>query len=294
MREGSKFHALSSFLKPDGEFRHRPVMNHHSSAENPALSAANSYSSYRRIAAKLKGLPRRVAAPSFVIPDTVGANCHFLEGLFPEVGLCLFETDSCLAYGDQDLPPDLPGLNLDYHVHLPLDLPWAQGAEAAAQATLDLVTKTAFLNPRFYVLHPPGTTGELERFCTLWHNAGLQNRDLLLENIEGNDLDALLGVSGDLGLSLCLDLGHMLSYEQQFLLRVADWNRVRMLHVNAPGKSSRHEALTSLGPEGKILLQALLEHSRPETTVMLEIFGEQGLFDSAALLAQWMEQWKLV
>lgn len=268
-------------------------MNHRPRAGNPAFSAGHAYPSYRHLAAELKGLPRGLAAPSFVLPDTVGANCRFLEGLFPEVGLCLFETASCLAYGDEDLPPDLPDLDLDYHVHLPLDLPWDQGAGAAARAALGIAQRTDFLAPRLYVLHPPGTRQELERFCGLWQDAGLDCRDLLLENIEGNDLSALLDAAGDLGLSLCLDLGHMISYEQQFLARAADWERVRLLHVYAPGNGSRHEALTALDPCGQGLLQSLLQRSRPETTVMLEVFGEQGLFDSAQLLTQWMDQWNL-
>ncbi|MBU1003931.1 MAG: hypothetical protein KKE73_15575 [Proteobacteria bacterium] len=268
-------------------------MNHHTSAGNPAFSAGHSYPSYRRLGAELKGLSRRVAAPSCVLPDTVGANCRFLEGLFPEVGLCLFETASCLAYGDHDLPPALADLDLAYHVHLPLDLPWDLGTDAAAQAALGIAQRTAFLAPSLYVLHPPKTRQELERFCHLWQDAGRRCDDLLLENIEGNDLAALLDAAKNLGLSLCLDLGHMLSYEQQFLARAAEWERVRMLHVYAPGNGSRHQALTALDPDGQALLRDLLRRSAPQTTVTLEVFGEQGLFDSASLLAQWMDQWNL-
>jgi len=265
-------------------------MTPNTAAGNPAEST-DRHPSYRRLAAKLKALPRRVAAPSCVIPDTAGANCRFLADLFPEVGLCLFETASCLAYGEDDLPADLAALPLDYHVHLPLDLPWAEGPAQAARAAVALAGRTAYLAPRAFVLHPPATAGELEAFVAVWSGAGLAPADLLLENIEGNDLAGLMEPSKGLGLSLCLDLGHMISYEHEFLARIADWERVRMLHVYAPGIGSRHAALTALDDRGQKLLRTMLERARPDAVLTLEVFGEQGLLDSAALLMQWMEEW---
>ena len=75
-----------------------------------------------------------------------------------EVGIVLFETAGSLAYTEADLPPDLAGLPLTYHVHLPLDLPWQDGPNGA-QATWDIVRRlvaiTDYLSPNAYVLHPP-------------------------------------------------------------------------------------------------------------------------------------------
>jgi hypothetical protein len=69
----------------------------------------------------------RLAAPSCVIPDRVGPNCRALSPLVGEVALMLLETAGCLDYDQRDLPADLPTLNLAYHAHLPLDLPWSDG-----------------------------------------------------------------------------------------------------------------------------------------------------------------------
>lgn len=97
---------------------------------------------------------RTIAAPSWVVPDTLAANCRFLAGRVDEVGLLFFETKACLAYTRQDLPPDLAGLPLAWHVHLPLDLPW-HDPEETARVCLALMDKAAFLGARRAVLHPP-------------------------------------------------------------------------------------------------------------------------------------------
>lgn len=268
-------------------------------AGKPAKYAGlTSCPSYRPLGQKLKSLPYTVAATSFVIPDTVAANCQYLQGFFPEIGLCLFETKGCLAYTKADVPPrPIPGLR--FHAHLPMDLPWDKGPKAAAQAALAVLAKVDHLQPRPFVLHPPATANELMEFVHVWEDQGLAPADLLLENIKDRDLRPHLPLVEDLGLGLCLDLGHMLSYEQQFLLQEAPWPRVAMLHIYAPeptstGYGSKHVSLGQLSPVGQELLGNMLCKLRQGSTITLEIFQEQGLLDSAKALVQWMTAWNLV
>ncbi|WP_051445261.1 cobamide remodeling phosphodiesterase CbiR [Desulfocurvus vexinensis] len=245
----------------------------------------------QRAGKRLTRAGRPWAAPSFVVPGTVGENCRFLAGLAPEVGLLFFETQACMAYGPQDLPPELAGLGLRYHVHLPLDLPWERGVAAVWAVVRALVDKAAFLAPWGYVLHPPGTVRELEALVGLWTGHGLDPAALLLENVRGNDLTALLAPSAALGLSLCLDLGHLMAYNQPIPELARDWQRVRMLHLCAPGPGGRHRPLAELDGAGRALLARLVAATGPRAVLMLEIFDAPGLFASAALLADWMEQW---
>ena len=98
--------------------------------------------------------PAPVAAPSFVLPGNIVENVRFLAGRVEEVALCFFENAACLAYTEQDLPPDLRDLPLRWHVHLPFDLPWPEKASAAAcRPALDdvqrLLEKIARLELRF-------------------------------------------------------------------------------------------------------------------------------------------------
>lgn len=245
----------------------------------------------QRAGARLTRIGRPWAAPSFVVPGTAGENCRFLAGLAPEVGLLFFETQACMAYGPQDLPPELAGLGLRYHVHLPLDLPWERGVAAVWAVVRTLVDKAAFLAPWGYVLHPPDTVDELAKLAALWAAYGLDPAALLLENVRGNDLAALLAPSAALGLSLCLDLGHLMAYNQPIPELARDWRRVRMLHLCAPGPGGRHRPLAELDGAGRALLARLVAATGPRAVLMLEIFDAPGLFASAALLADWMEQW---
>ncbi|GFM37750.1 cobamide remodeling phosphodiesterase CbiR [Desulfovibrio psychrotolerans] len=241
---------------------------------------------------------RTIAAPSWVVPDTLAANCRFLAGRVDEVGLLFFETKACLAYTRQDLPPDLAGLPLAWHVHLPLDLPW-HDPEETARVCLALMDKVAFLGARRAVLHPPqpcrmsqeaagGNSGgraefsgsaeagkacaggmcsdtvaageesaaafaarsgrALEIFARLWRGTGRDTRDCLLENVRGADLTDVWPVIEAQDYGVCLDTGHVLSYGQHGLLGMPGLReRLRMVHLNAPGVVNQGGASSSAG-----------------------------------------------
>ncbi len=229
-------------------------------------------------------MPFCLAAPSFVRPGTVAENCTFLAEKVDEVGLVFFETKACLAYDENDLAPWLADLDLSYHVHLPLDLPWDQGIDAAFEVIAALAAKVGYLSPTAWVLHPhplaPPALVEA-RFTKL----GIDPADVLLENIEECDLTEIWAEILATSLSVCLDIGHVLAYSQHSLTRLPDfWQRVRMLHAYAPDPRhpSRHTALTLLDLEGRKLLRYALKSLIPGTVVNLEIFNENDLIASLA------------
>ena len=135
----------------------------------------------------------------------------------------LLETRGCLEYDELDLPADLPGLGLGYHAHLPLDLPWKDGPAAVGDVIFALEQKIAFLRPRGYVLHPP-EPGDLSGL--LRHRPGLASK-LWLENTREGDLCELWDEIGALGLGVCLDVGHMVSYGQERVMDLPGFFRAR-------------------------------------------------------------------
>lgn len=226
----------------------------------------------------------RLAAPSCVIPDRLGPNCRALAPVVGEVGLMLLETESCLAYDHRDLPDDLAELGLSYHAHLPLDLPWGDGS--AATILTSLTQKISFLRPHSFVLHPP-QPGTLPQLVA-------SNPDfapvLCLENTGRSDLSDLWGEIHDLGLGVCLDLGHLVSYGQENMLCLPGiFDRIRILHVYGGESGRGHAGLDAL-PDPSVLKE-ILQRVRPDCVLVVELFSMNKLLDSLALLRSWLDAW---
>lgn len=229
----------------------------------------------------------KLAAPSFVLPGTVAENARFLAGRVEEVGLCCFETAGCLAYTAADLPVDLAALPLRWHVHLPVDLPWEEGADAAAVAALTVFDRVAYLSPRVAVLHPPAqcpaqaAREALAAFAVRWRASGAP--PLLLENIRGCQLTEL---GADFlrrhGLGVCLDVGHLLGYAQDELLTSGLPERAALIHWSAPGPASgpgrdRHLPLPALTEGQRAVALGLLRRFSPVAAHLMEVFDWPGV-----------------
>lgn len=228
----------------------------------------------------------RLAAPSCVIPDRVGPNCRVLSTLVREVALMLLEAQGCLDYDERDLPPDLPVLGLACHAHLPLDLPWEDGPQAVAGVISGLEQKIAFLGPRGYVLHPPAP-GLLSGLLAC--RPDLASR-LWIENTGLSDLTEVWDEMGALGLGVCLDVGHMVGYGQERIMRLPGFfDRVRILHVYGGESRRGHEGLERLpDPE---MLRGILRQVRGDETLVVELFSLPELERSLALLRSWLVRW---
>jgi len=193
------------------------------------------------------------------VPGTAADNALQLEGRVPEIGLCFFETDTCLAYGDGDIPPaGLRGWDQDvhpgpmrYHVHLPADFDWKrQKPSAIAETAFAVFAKARRLAPATAVLHPPadmdGTHAStlLHGFIQAWRR--LSPARILLENIRGAplvDLDTdLFGIDG---FGVCLDAGHLIGYRQDALLGSPLPRQAEIFHWSAPGGGDRGASAAS-------------------------------------------------
>lgn len=230
--------------------------------------------------------PFTVAAPSFVIPAGAADNSRFLADYFPEVGLLFFETEACLQYSSSDLPTDLADLPISWHVHLPLDLPWEQGLDVVWDKLARLMDKAAYLSPNAWVLHPPTVPDMLLPLAGRFRDVGIEPAGVLLENVDDSDLCALWPEAREGGYSTCLDLGHILAYDQFPVLNLPGlWETVQMLHVYAPIQGSgRHTGLRALDEAGEKLLGDVLSRFQG-STLTLEVFNEAEIFDSLDLLA---------
>ncbi|WP_051364013.1 cobamide remodeling phosphodiesterase CbiR [Oleidesulfovibrio alaskensis] len=247
---------------------------------------------------------RILAAPSWVIPAGVAENCRFLAGRVDEVGLLFLESEACLAYSRHDLPVDLADLPLSWHVHLPVDLPWGaararpdtahRDGSRCADICLRLMDKVDYLGAVRGVVHPPAychaayAAQALEAFTAAWTAAGLRPEDILLENIQGQPLTELAETVRSLGLSVCLDTGHMLSYGQHGILRDARLTgRIRMLHLNAE-RAGRHVPLTVLHDEALRVCASAVQAAPCDSVVMMELFDWKEIEESLPVAVMWL------
>ncbi|GHV55091.1 hypothetical protein FACS1894206_09100 [Deltaproteobacteria bacterium] len=232
-------------------------------------------------------------------------NCLFLQHKVAGVALLFLETESSLRYSKHDLPEDMATLALSYHVHLPLDLPWEEGGAKVAAICLALAEKTAFIRPAAFVLHPPdaalfdraGLT-ELADFAHSWQNAGQNPGDVLLENTRENDLTNLAGCAFTLsgsGFGLCLDLGHILAYKQNRLVRALPMlPQPRMAHLSSPevkrGEITKdaHLPLDTLTERGARLARLLCASLADGGIIVAECFVWEYVARSLPVINFWL------
>jgi hypothetical protein len=238
---------------------------------------------------------RILAAPSWVMPGTMLENVRFMAP-YPdkvqEIALCCFASTSVHFSELQEIAAEFFSLPFSFHVHLPVDLPW-QDLDAACTLVTGITRQCTSAGQAVRaVLHPPtgpGAGRQVEAVAAAWREAGFSCRDLLLENIAGVDLAEFRPLLEAFGLSVCLDVGHMLAFGQEALLDMPElMRRVRLLHLHAPGpdpaRPDRHRPLTELRPEQAGLAATALTRTPPEAVAELEVFNWQGYLDSLPVL----------
>jgi len=238
-----------------------------------------------------------LAATSWLWPATLEENLRRIarwELPIRQTALLFYQHAPSLAYTPQDIPA-LPGLSS--HVHLPLDLPWASGPRAVWDIVRSLMEGTAApLSPWCGVLHPPAAPGDLAGLATLWRKCA-PGWKLLVENIPGQDLHAHWPVIKDLDIPVCLDVGHLMAFGQDWLLSMPDLaRRVELVHCYAPGDSfgsHEHLPLTRLTRGQKTTLRAVFAQLAPTTVILFEVFAESDLRASLQTFYALKRKWRM-
>jgi sugar phosphate isomerase/epimerase len=113
---------------------------------------------------------------------------------------------------------------------------------------------------------------------------------LWLENTRQCDLGEIWDEITSLGLGVCLDVGHMISYGQTELMRLPGFfDRVRILHIYGGESQRGHAGLDQL-PD-PVLLHDILRRMQGDETLVVEIFSPEEFERSLGLLRAWLRQW---
>lgn len=248
---------------------------------------------------RLKGrFPFRLAATSFLYPASWAANCRRLAPYVDEIELLFFSSRS-----KDDTPPraeitELAGIAastpLRYNVHLPIDIrPGSSDRDiriAAVETIQRYVDLTRSLDPTTWTLHLPmepslsrqGWQANIRDSLSRILAAGYPSRGFSIKTLD-YPLHWAADIISDYDLSVCIDIGHLLRYDQPLRETVAAWrNRIAIFHLHGVSGGRDHLSLDHLSAETLLSVHQCL--ARFCETVSLELFNLADFAASAQML----------
>jgi len=243
-----------------------------------------------------RAYPFRTATTSFIYPADYGPNVRRLAPFFDEIELLFFEAE---ALPSRHVIAELAAIGaaegLGYNVHLPTDVSLADpdpiGRLRAVDALRRACDHAAPLRPSTFTVHVPGgPAGALDP----WRE---QARQGLAELAAAVGDPARMAVEtldyppervgeliAGLGLSVCLDVGHLLLQGRNPAAVAARFApAVAIVHLHAAADGRDHLALDRLpGPAAAQVLELLAGF---RGVVSLEVFSFEALRDSMEWLS---------
>jgi sugar phosphate isomerase/epimerase len=244
----------------------------------------------------------RLGATSYVIPDALVANAHYLAGQVADMELVLFELED----GSSNMPTPAAvaelaevaaTCGLSYTVHLPLDLRLDDdGSEdhVSLRIARRVIERTRPVEPWAYVLHLDGRAllaaiqaGRCSQAqAAAWQAAAARALELAagwagdperlaVENLERYPLDFLLPVLERVPVSRCVDVGHLWldGHDTLSYLRAA-LPRTRVVHLHGLADGRDHQSLANMPSEQVASVLDVLAEAAFGGVVTLEVFGE--------------------
>ena len=210
--------------------------------------------------------PFKLGTTSFIYPDHYIPNVKMLGPYLDEIELLLFESRGADALPSRTVIAELCRLarefDLRYNVHLPTDI--SIGDEDAARQQDAVQTLTGVmqlvrpLDPTALILHVPfNANSYADSIVADWRDRVHQNLVKLRPMVEKPGMIAietldypleLLGdIALDLGMTICLDLGHLMVYEYDLLQLFDRYGcQTSVLHLHGVENGRDHLALSCL------------------------------------------------
>ena len=253
--------------------------------------------------------PFRLGTTSYIIPADLLTNVLFLADKVDDIELVLFESEEIInlpnAATVKALKEMADRFDLTYTVHLPLDTWMGHEQSSVRQRSVDkclrVIECTAPLAPFAYVIHfhgdHPGErpSPDMER----WIEGHRRSVERLIQAVDSQDLcveildypyDLVEDIVSDYGLSVCLDIGHLLLYgymPEDYLDRYLP--RSRVIHLHGVEGGHDHCSLSFL-PTGLLttLMNRLGSGPQKSRVLTMEIFDEGALNKSLDVLSRFV------
>jgi sugar phosphate isomerase/epimerase len=253
-------------------------------------------------------LPFRIGTTSFIYPGGWLANVQRLASRFADIEILLFESDGPDTLPGKEECAGLAALKaragVSYSLHPPLDVHLASEDEGRRRSSLASVQRAIGaarpLRPEATIVRvylgdgehsaqvPTDLAGGRRRACKSLEailSIGVAPADLCVEVLD-NDYRLIEPVIADLGLSVALDVGHLLREgrdETELLERHLHRTRVIQWHGVDP-ESRDHRSLAHYPPERARRLIDMLIGEAYRGVVTIEVFREADLEDSLSVL----------
>jgi sugar phosphate isomerase/epimerase len=256
--------------------------------------------------------PFRLGTTSYIIPDDILPNAHYLAGKVRDIELILFEVDD----GPNNLPsPEvidelllIAGQHdLTYTVHLPLDLQLGEDGSEQDQSLVKakrVIDCTRRLDPWAYVLHLDGRsvrTSMNARLITHWQDQSVRALELVakwaasaeklaVENLETYSLDFIQPVLDRIPVSRCVDIGHLwLDHHDPIPYLLAALPRTRVVHIHGIAERD-HRSLAFMPQEKVSEVWKELIRANYEGVLTLEIFSEEDFVSSLKVIERLLSE----
>lgn len=256
----------------------------------------------------MKTYPFRLGTTSYIIPDDMLPNAHYLAGKVQDMELILFEVDD----GPNNLPSaavidELLSIaqehDMTYTVHLPLDLKLGDDGSERDQSLVKakrVIDCTRGLNPWAYVLHLDGRSVRTSTDAGLlkrWQDQSVRALEfvsdwvgspekLAVENLETYPLDFIQPVLNRIPVSRCVDIGHLwLDGHDAIPYLQAALPHTRVIHMHGIAERD-HRSLAFMPRDQVCQVWKELMDANYEGVLTLEIFSEEDFTSSLEVIEQ--------
>ncbi len=249
-----------------------------------------------------KYYPFNIATTSFIYPDLYVPNVRMLGPFVDEIELLLFESAPVRSLFSKKVINELNllarDLDISYNIHLPTDISISDPAPRrqfqAVDTLVAIMERLAALSPTSYTLHVPcricpADTDEMRKWQDVVYRnlaklllSGIPAKKIAIETLDyGPDL--ITCITGELNLSICLDIGHLIIYGADIPSVFNDCaESVSIIHLHGVKEGKDHGPLDQL-PDN--LLRFLVQKLKTfDGTVSLEVFNYIDLSSSLSFL----------
>ncbi len=252
--------------------------------------------------------PFRLGTTSYIIPADIIPNIEMLASRVDDIELVLFESDEQSNYPGPETIQALTALaeanDLSYTVHLPLDIQLGSSNEEerseSVQKCLRAVARTGPLQPFAYILHFNGQDhgpvpspdlaqwiSGLNRSIAEFSAAGLPMQRLCIESLD-YPYELIEPIVIEHGLSICLDIGHILVNDQPFQAYLDRYlDRCRVIHLHGIRDGKDHRDISLISKNYLSLLFEQLKKNQRERVVTLELFSRTDLDLSLSIIERY-------